>query len=77
MRRFVSALCLSLLTAGPALAASCGNDGSGFNAWKKEFAREAQAAGVKQRGIDALMGGKLFPRHNQSGSQPERREIQL
>lgn len=60
MRRFVSALCLSLLTAGlgagPALAASCGNDGSGFNAWKKEFAREAQAAGVKQRGIDALMG---------------------
>ncbi|MGH1413213.1 MAG: lytic murein transglycosylase [Pelagimonas sp.] len=56
MRRLVTALCLSFLTAGPALAASCGNDSSGFNAWKSEFAREAQAAGVKKKGIDALMG---------------------
>jgi membrane-bound lytic murein transglycosylase B len=37
-----------------AYAASCGNTSSGFEAWKKEFAAEAQRAGVKQRGLDAL-----------------------
>lgn len=40
--------------AAPALAAQCGNNASGFNTWKAEFAGEAQAAGVGQRGLQAL-----------------------
>ncbi|MFZ7093382.1 lytic murein transglycosylase [Primorskyibacter sp. 2E233] len=55
MRRFLTALCLTALTAAPAFAASCGNNKSGFEPWKKEFAAEAQRAGVGQRGISALM----------------------
>ncbi len=53
MRRLVCALVLSL-AAAPALAASCGNTSSGFNAWKSEFAAEAQRAGVGNRGLQAL-----------------------
>jgi membrane-bound lytic murein transglycosylase B len=44
------------LLGGQARAASCGNDASGFEGWKKAFAREAASAGVGQRGIEALMG---------------------
>lgn len=56
MRRLATALALTLFTAAPALAAGCGNTGQGFDAWKAEFAREARAAGVGERGIAALMG---------------------
>ena len=42
------------LAAGGALAAPCGNTASGFDAWKADFAREAQASGVGQRGLQAL-----------------------
>ncbi|MEM0899358.1 MAG: lytic murein transglycosylase [Pseudomonadota bacterium] len=42
--------------AGPALAASCGNNSSGFEAWKASFANEARAAGVKSKGLQALAG---------------------
>lgn len=37
-----------------AFAAQCGNDASGFAAWKQAFAAEAQAAGVGQAGLQAL-----------------------
>jgi len=47
-------LTLSAAFAAPALAAQCGNDGAGFNAWKSAFAVEAQRAGVGQRGLEAL-----------------------
>lgn len=40
--------------AAPALAAPCGNDSSGFAAWKQAFAQEAAAAGVGQAGLSAL-----------------------
>lgn len=40
--------------AGPALSATCGNDASGFNAFKKQFAKEARKVGVKKRGLQAL-----------------------
>lgn len=46
----VTIACLSV----PALAAPCGNDAGGFNNWKAAFAGEAQAAGVGQRGLQAL-----------------------
>ena len=48
---------LSLLT-GFAQAAQCGNDGSGFEEWKVDFANEAKSAGVKKKGLAALAGAK-------------------
>ncbi|QFT59473.1 Membrane-bound lytic murein transglycosylase B precursor [Sulfitobacter sp. THAF37] len=57
MRHFRTlALSLSVATAlaAPGLAATCGNNSGGFNAWKAAFANEARAAGVGQRGLDAL-----------------------
>ena len=45
---------LAVLIANAAYAAPCGNDASGFNAWKAAFASEAAAAGVGQRGLQAL-----------------------
>lgn len=42
----------------PALAAPCGNNAGGFIAWKAAFAKEAQAAGVGQRGLQALANSK-------------------
>lgn len=54
--RLVRTLCLAALLPGAALAAPCGNTSSGYEAWKPQMAQEAAAAGVGQRGIDALMG---------------------
>jgi lytic murein transglycosylase len=47
------ALC-GLATTSPAFAASCGNDGSGFSTWLNDVRREAQGAGIGQRGLAAL-----------------------
>ena len=44
------------LGTGAALAAPCGNTAGGFEAWKAGFVAEAQAAGVGQRGLQALAG---------------------
>jgi len=51
----VGAAVLSLLT-GVAHAASCGDTAAGFEEWKAEFANEARAAGVKNKGLAALAG---------------------
>jgi membrane-bound lytic murein transglycosylase B len=48
------ALIVALAAAAPALAAQCGNSGSGFGQWKQAFAAEARAAGVGQAGLQAL-----------------------
>ena len=48
----------SIALATSAHAASCGNTGAGFENWKQEFAAEARAAGVKQRGLSALAGAR-------------------
>ena len=42
------------ILASPTLAAPCGNDASGFAAWKQAFAQEAAAAGVGAAGLQAL-----------------------
>jgi len=52
MRILLAAAFAALST--PALAAPCGNDSSGFSAWKQAFAQEAAAAGVGQAGLNAL-----------------------
>ncbi len=54
MRHLLSTLLAFGLSAGSALAATCGNDASGFARWKQEFAAEAAAQGVGQAGLNAL-----------------------
>jgi membrane-bound lytic murein transglycosylase B len=49
------AAALCLLT-GVAQAAQCGNSAAGFEQWKADFANEARAAGVKNKGLSALAG---------------------
>lgn len=44
---------LLFLSAAPALAAPCGNNSAGFEQWKRQFAQEAKANGIGQRGINA------------------------
>lgn len=53
-KKLMLATALTVLMATPALAAECGNNAAGFNAWKAAFAGEAKRAGVKQPGLDAL-----------------------
>lgn len=55
---FAAAFAIFALSAGTAHAASCGNDAGGFAAWKDDFAAEAKAAGVKNKGLSALAGAK-------------------
>jgi len=38
----------------PAMAAKCGNTGTGFERWKQQFAAEAKARGINNRAISAL-----------------------
>lgn len=57
MRILLAATALAALT-GPAFAAPCGNDASGFAAWKQAFAQEAAAAGVGQAGLQALANAR-------------------
>lgn len=45
---------LTILLSGVAAAAPCGDTAAGFEAWKRDFAREAKKAGVKKRGLQAL-----------------------
>jgi lytic murein transglycosylase len=54
LRRFLLVALLALPV--PAMAASCGDDGSGFEAWLATFRSEAAARGVSQRALDALSG---------------------
>jgi len=51
LRSLAAALCL---IGTSSLAATCGNDGSGFAKWKQDFSAQAQAAGVGSRGLAAL-----------------------
>lgn len=48
--------------ASGAHAAPCGNDASGFNAWKQAFSAEAAAAGVGRAGLEALAGAQYATR---------------
>ena len=52
----VATLAFLMVTAGVAEAAKCSSTGGGFETWKKSFAVEAKAKGVKPKVISALMG---------------------
>jgi lytic murein transglycosylase len=54
VRYIIIALLTVTLTAGAAEAARCGKSAGGFERWKKEFAREAKANGIGQKGLSAL-----------------------
>jgi membrane-bound lytic murein transglycosylase B len=52
---FAAALVATTVLSSTAVqAAQCGNDTSGFAAWKQAFAQEASAAGVGTAGLQAL-----------------------
>jgi membrane-bound lytic murein transglycosylase B len=51
----LSVLALSLILPGVTLAAPCSDTGGQYENWKPAMAAEAQAAGVGERGIQALM----------------------
>ncbi|GAB5436746.1 lytic murein transglycosylase [Falsiruegeria mediterranea] len=58
----ISALVALGFLGQPLLAAPCGNTGSGFEAWKKDFAKEARKAGVRKRGLQALSQARYATR---------------
>jgi len=58
LKRILPVAVVATLSATPGLAAQCGNNASGFGAWKAAFANEAKAAGIKQRGLQALANAK-------------------
>jgi lytic murein transglycosylase len=45
---------------GPALAASCGNDGAGFKEWVQAFKPDAVAQGISQRTVDAALSNVSY-----------------
>jgi membrane-bound lytic murein transglycosylase B len=51
----VLALAAFLWMISEASAAQCGSSAAGFGAWKTQFADEARARGVSERGVAALM----------------------
>ncbi|SFP03625.1 lytic murein transglycosylase [Tranquillimonas alkanivorans] len=68
----LAAAAVFLSGAAAALAAPCGNDASGFESWKRAFAQEAAAAGIGQRGLNALAStsysrGTISADRNQTG----------
>lgn len=56
MLRLSAALATLYLTTTAAMAAPCSDSGGQYEAWKPVMAAEAEAQGVKRRGIEALMG---------------------
>jgi len=54
MRRILLCLLLLLGLGAPAMAASCGKTGAGFEKWKQDFASEAAAQGIGRKGLAAL-----------------------
>ena len=55
---FAAAAVVFALATGPAMAAKCSNSGSGFKTFKRDFAKEARAAGIGKRGLAALASTK-------------------
>lgn len=45
------------ISAGPSLAASCGNNAAGFSAWLDNFKAEARRAGIKSQVVNSSLKG--------------------
>lgn len=57
---FAPLLAMIAVLGGQALAQSCGNDSSGFNAWVESFRRDAAAQGISQRTISSALGNVRY-----------------
>ncbi len=60
--RFLLVAATAMALPAAALAQSCGDDASGFEAWKAGFAQTAQANGVGPAGLQALAGADYASR---------------
>ncbi len=60
--RSLLAAAIAMALPAAALAQSCGDDASGFEAWKAGFAQTAQANGVGPAGLQALAGASYASR---------------
>lgn len=49
-----AAFAVAILAPGAAFAAQCGNNSSGFEAWRADFRREAASHGIGERALKAL-----------------------
>jgi len=58
--RFIVAVgtLITVIAAGPVFAAQCSNSAKGFDRFKKDFAREAKAAGIGRKGLSALASAR-------------------
>ena len=56
----LSALVLGALLAGPAAAATCGNDASGFKAWLEEYKQEAVGLGISTNVVESALNGVTY-----------------
>ncbi len=54
MLRICTCVAIAILMPSMAFTAPCGNTGSGFEAWKADFAKTAKRVGVKKKGLQAL-----------------------
>jgi hypothetical protein len=59
MRRLIAAACLSFCAALPAYSAECITSKGAFEQYKQTLSRQAAAAGVGQRGLNALQNARL------------------
>ncbi len=57
-----SVFLLAVCAGTPALAKSCGNDGSGFSSWLSDFEGRARSAGISQPTIDRALSGVTYDR---------------
>src|SRR5438270_850484 len=60
-RSAIALIALACLLPCPALAATCGDDAAGFDAWLAAFRSEAPAKGVSPRALAALTGVSYSP----------------
>ena len=58
LKKLIAVGGLLCLTSGAAMAAKCGNTSAGFDAWKSDFAKQAQRSGVGERGLQALAAAR-------------------
>jgi lytic murein transglycosylase len=60
LKQFVLAGGLTILLATGAEAASCGNNGAGFDRWLQSFSQQAAAAGISKRTIARSLKGVRY-----------------
>lgn len=60
MKRFCAIGAVMAAMAGPAAAAQCGNDASGFSTWVQQFSQEAVANGIQPQTLNSAFSGLSY-----------------